>query len=189
MQETLVQSLSQEDSLEKGIATTPEFLPGESHGQRSLAGYSPWGPRELDMTEWLTLSLFTNLIRYICKNPISEQGYILRLWLDMPQMGTHKESQLVTVSTLEMRRYGHRDGIPFQVCPDNRRQSQDPAPKPMLLTATLSCLSKNISQMNKIIKNGRMPACSVMVHQFPSSSSWLLACLFNTQIWSSYYRS
>ena len=25
------------------MATTPVFLPGESHGQRSLAGYSPWG--------------------------------------------------------------------------------------------------------------------------------------------------
>ena len=36
---------------------TPVFLPGESHGQRSLVGYSPWGRRELDMTEWLTLSL------------------------------------------------------------------------------------------------------------------------------------
>ena len=32
---------------------TPVFLPGESHGQRSLAGYSPWGPRELDTTELL----------------------------------------------------------------------------------------------------------------------------------------
>ena len=30
---------------------TPVFLPGKSHGQRSLAGYSPWGPKELDMTE------------------------------------------------------------------------------------------------------------------------------------------
>ena len=29
---------------------TPEFLPGESHGQRSLVGYSPWGLKELDMT-------------------------------------------------------------------------------------------------------------------------------------------
>ena len=27
---------------------TPVFLPGESHGQRSLAGHSPWGHRELD---------------------------------------------------------------------------------------------------------------------------------------------
>ena len=34
------------------------FLPGEFHGQRSLVGYSPWGLKELDMTEWLTLSLF-----------------------------------------------------------------------------------------------------------------------------------
>ena len=32
---------------------TPVFLPGESHGQRNLAGYSPWGHKELDMTEQL----------------------------------------------------------------------------------------------------------------------------------------
>ena len=30
---------------------TPVFLPGESHGQRSLAGYSPWGHKESHMTE------------------------------------------------------------------------------------------------------------------------------------------
>ena len=30
---------------------TPGFLPGESHGQRSLVGYSPWGRRESDATE------------------------------------------------------------------------------------------------------------------------------------------
>ena len=29
---------------------TPLFLPGEFHGQRNLAGYSPWGCRELDRT-------------------------------------------------------------------------------------------------------------------------------------------
>ena len=33
---------------------TPVFLPGESHGQRSLAGYSPWGRTESDMTETMT---------------------------------------------------------------------------------------------------------------------------------------
>ena len=27
------------------------FLPGESHGQRSVVGYSPWGRKESDMTE------------------------------------------------------------------------------------------------------------------------------------------
>ena len=31
--------------------STPVFLPGESHGQRSLAGYSPWGHKESDTTE------------------------------------------------------------------------------------------------------------------------------------------
>ena len=34
---------------------TPVFLPGESHGQRSLARHSPWGRKELDTTERLTL--------------------------------------------------------------------------------------------------------------------------------------
>ena len=33
---------------------TPVFLPGEFHGHRSLVGYSPWGCKELDMTERLT---------------------------------------------------------------------------------------------------------------------------------------
>ena len=31
--------------------STPVFLPGKSHGQRSLTGYSPWSHKELDMTE------------------------------------------------------------------------------------------------------------------------------------------
>ena len=33
---------------------TPVLLPGESHGQRSLVGYSPQGPKESDTTEQLT---------------------------------------------------------------------------------------------------------------------------------------
>ena len=36
---------------------TPVFLPGESHGQRSLAGYSPWGHKDSDMTEWVNSSI------------------------------------------------------------------------------------------------------------------------------------
>ena len=38
MQETWVRSLGREDPLEKGTAPTPVFLPGESHGRRSLVG-------------------------------------------------------------------------------------------------------------------------------------------------------
>ena len=33
---------------------TPVFLPGESHGQKSLVGYSPWGHKESDTAEQLT---------------------------------------------------------------------------------------------------------------------------------------
>ena len=39
-----------ENLLEEGMQPTPVFLPGESHGQRSLAGYSPWGRKESYMT-------------------------------------------------------------------------------------------------------------------------------------------
>ena len=34
---------------------TPVFLAGKSHGRRSLASYSPWGHKESDMTEWLSM--------------------------------------------------------------------------------------------------------------------------------------
>ena len=51
MQETQVQSLGQEDPWRKAWQPTLIFLPGESHGQRSLAGYSPQGRKESDMTE------------------------------------------------------------------------------------------------------------------------------------------
>ena len=48
---TRVQSWAGEDPLEEVWQPTPVFLPGESHGQRSLVGYSPWGRKESGMTE------------------------------------------------------------------------------------------------------------------------------------------
>ena len=50
MQEMQVRTLGLEDPLEEGMAT-PGFLPGEFHGQRSLADYSPFGCKESDRTE------------------------------------------------------------------------------------------------------------------------------------------
>ena len=44
--------------------STPVFLPRKFHGQNSLAGYSPWGCKEVNMSEWLnthTLSVFPSL--------------------------------------------------------------------------------------------------------------------------------
>ena len=55
--ETKVQSLGGEDPLEEEMETQV-FLPGKSHGQRSLAGYSPWDGKELDTTERLHFHLW-----------------------------------------------------------------------------------------------------------------------------------
>ena len=49
--ETQVRSLGQEDPWRRAQQPGPVVLPGESHGQRSLAGYGPWGHKELDMSE------------------------------------------------------------------------------------------------------------------------------------------
>ena len=42
---------------------TPVFLPGEFHGQRSLAGYSQWGHKESDTTEQLTTLKISFLVQ------------------------------------------------------------------------------------------------------------------------------
>ena len=54
MQETQNQSLGQKDSWRRKWQPTPVFFPGKSHGQRSLVGYSPWGRKGSDTTEWLS---------------------------------------------------------------------------------------------------------------------------------------
>ena len=58
IQETQVQSLDWKDTLKKGMATHLSILPEKSHEQSSLVGYRPWGCKELDTTEQLTLLLF-----------------------------------------------------------------------------------------------------------------------------------
>ena len=54
VQETQVQLLVRKIPWRRKWQPTPVFLPGESHGQRSLVGYSPWNHKESDKTEWLT---------------------------------------------------------------------------------------------------------------------------------------
>ena len=72
---------------------TPVFLPGKSHGQRSLAGCSPWGRKELDTTEWLhfhfslslrSLTRMTVLIENFIttqKRKKQESGSCVRWWI------------------------------------------------------------------------------------------------------------
>ena len=89
MQETWIQSLGQEDPLEEGRATQFSILPGESHGQRSLAGYSPWGCKELGKTEWQhTLSRAAEqsplLLLQITMNAVIKNVDMLSHSLDWP---------------------------------------------------------------------------------------------------------
>ena len=58
MWNTRVLSLGQKDPLEKEMEPTPVLLPGKFYGWRRLVGYSPWGRKELDMTEQLHFHLF-----------------------------------------------------------------------------------------------------------------------------------
>ena len=72
MRETRVQSLGQEDPLEKGMSTHSSTLAGKLHGHRSLVGYSSWGRKESDRTEGLH---FTQLCFKVCPfGPTSDSG-------------------------------------------------------------------------------------------------------------------
>ena len=64
MQETQVQSLGQVGKVpwRRKWLPTPVFLPGKFHGERVLAGYSPWGSREAEMTERLTMVFFLKFV-------------------------------------------------------------------------------------------------------------------------------
>ena len=56
MQETWIRSLGQEEKIlwrREWQPTPAVFLPGESHEQWSLVGYSPWGCKDLDTTDHL----------------------------------------------------------------------------------------------------------------------------------------
>ena len=59
MQETWVRSLGWEVLWKRERQPTPVFLPGKFHRHMSLAGYSPWDRKELNMTEGLALFTFS----------------------------------------------------------------------------------------------------------------------------------
>ena len=68
VQETRVNSWVGKIPCRRDWQPTPVFLPGESRGQRSLAGYSSWGCKESDVTDRLTLQAllwFLNVCRVL----------------------------------------------------------------------------------------------------------------------------
>ena len=61
--------------LKKGMATHSVFFPEESHRQRSLEGYTPWGHKGSDMTEQLTFWHFTSVSSEGCCNKMPHTGW------------------------------------------------------------------------------------------------------------------
>ena len=105
MQKTQIPSLTWEDPLEKEMATHSSVLPGESHGQRSLASYSSYGCKESDPTEPLTLSplpisllnvcihygfvhmlFFLHSTHYICSSSVIISNLLYHLSIDNSQI-------------------------------------------------------------------------------------------------------
>ena len=73
-------------------------MPGKSHGPRSLVGYSPWGRKESDMTEWLLFTSLHEVFRGLpggsmVKNlPAKQETWIRSLGKEDPlekEMATH----------------------------------------------------------------------------------------------------
>ena len=68
MQETRIQSLDQEDLLEKEMATHSSILPGKSHRWKSLVIYNSWGHKELDTTEAMVNTEIRLIIFFAAKD-------------------------------------------------------------------------------------------------------------------------
>ena len=119
----------------KAWQPTPGFLPGESRGQRSLAGCSPWCCKELEATEQLTHSWFTSYVTLRCTGPhsrahvcpagtLSASGEAL--WLAVLHgragweagFGTHSTSELLVPAALGQRRVPTRPKVRDTACWD-----------------------------------------------------------------------
>ena len=65
-QERQIWSLGLEDPWSRNQESTPVFLPGKFHGQRSQVGYNPWGHKEPDTTERLNTHIVITTTIYTC---------------------------------------------------------------------------------------------------------------------------
>ena len=107
MEETWVPSLGWKILWRREWQSTPVFLPGESHGQRRLEGHSPWGHKESDTTEKLTLLL-----------PLKEtnpdyplEGLTLKLqYFDLLMWGVNSLEKILRLRRIEGRRKGGNRG-------------------------------------------------------------------------------
>ena len=129
---------------------TSVFLPGQFHGQRSLVGYSPWGRKKADTTEWLSTHIHTDYILYqysTVQNQNNDIGlmcvyevlcYFLRR-LDI-LINTTREIQnysLIAKISLLLHHYSQLVSLPLTI----------PNPWQTLTIFSLKCHFENVMQM------------------------------------------
>ena len=99
VRETQVRSLGWEDPLEKEMATHTSTLTWKIPWTEELVGYSPWGRKELDMTEQLHFHFLKSQVALVIKNPLPVQE---RKELRVPSLGQEDplEEGMVTHSSI-----------------------------------------------------------------------------------------
>ena len=102
MQETQVQSLGQDDPPgERKWQPTPIFLPGEFYGQRSLAGYIPWGCKESNMYNFICF--------WLCSVFTAVQAFLVVASEDYSLVAVHR--LLIAVASLVLRSLGAQASV------------------------------------------------------------------------------
>ena len=81
--------------------STPVFSPGESHGQRILAGYSPWGCKRSDTTEQLTHTRMYISILNIVPSGSSSQFEVICLFKQILTLKIMKRCLLFNIAKLQ----------------------------------------------------------------------------------------
>ena len=119
---------------------TPVLLPGESHGQRSLAGHGPWGRRESDTTEVTKhacthASLGQGDLLLIWPWPLCTEDWLKEGWLGYPgSLPSLNHSPLETWLKQSVLFWGHFSAFPW-LCPPLSL-----VPKSEHLEAQVTCL-------------------------------------------------
>ena len=128
----------QEDPWKRAWWPTPAFLPGESHGQRSLVGCSPWDFKETWLSVWHCTSLhqanyciwvsgevmgktITPSIKTLSFYSGTNRGQWRMLWYLIVTIHVVKSGLLLKQRRLGLRNTGwwswkQRDSLPFLIC-------------------------------------------------------------------------
>ena len=126
MQETQIRSLGRENPLEKGLPSLV-LLPGESHGQRSLVGYSPWGRKESDTTERLSRHAHPWRTEVLLPPQLSAgsfQGPLVSLPRGLPSSNPSIET-LTPILSLALNLFWLEGPVLPQGSPEKARPAQD----------------------------------------------------------------